>query len=110
MRLGLAVSYLMPELLEGRPLTQLRGAGRVLNLILINVILGSLEVHRELGVVRQCLVLGIVLVQIEIVVVRYVGVWFNGGNVPSWPGLSPGVKVQLRLREPSVRVGAVPRA
>lgn len=110
MRLRLAVSDLMTKLLKRRSLTQLGRAGRVLNLVLVNVILGRLEVHRELGVVRQCLVLGVVLVQIKIVVIRYMGVWFDGGYVSSGSGLSSGVEVQLRLREPRVRVRPVSRA
>lgn len=38
------------------------------------------------------------------------GVWFDGGYVSSGSGLSSGVEVQLRLREPRVRVRAVSRA
>ena len=110
MRLGLAVSDLMTKLLKSRPLTQLRRAGRMLNLILVDVVLRRFEVHREFRVVRQCLVLGVVLVQIEIVVVRYVGVRFDGGYVPSGSGLPSGVEVQLRLRETGVRVRSIPRA
>lgn len=82
----------------------------MLNLVLVDVILRRFEVHREFRVVRQCLVLGIVLVQIEVVVVRYVGVRLDGGYVPSGSGLSSGVEVQLRLRETGIRVRSVPRA
>lgn len=100
---------LMAELLERGSLAQLGGAGRVLDLVLVHVILGSFEVHRELGVVGQRLVLGVVLVQIEVVVVRYVGVGLDRGYVPGRPGLAPSVEVELRLRETGVRVRTVAR-
>lgn len=82
----------------------------MLYLILINVIFGSLKIHREFGVVRQCLILRVVFVQIEIVVVRYMGVRFNSGYVSGRPRLPSGIEVQLRLCEPSARVRAIPRA
>lgn len=106
MRLRLAVNDLMAVLLKGRPLAQLRRAGRVLYLIFIHVVLYRLEVHRELGVVRQCLVLWIVFIQIEIIVVGYVGVRLDRGNISGRPQLAAVVEaVQLRVRE-SRRIGA----
>lgn len=106
MRLRLAVNDLMAVLLKGRPLAQLRCAGRVLYLIFIHVVLYRLEVHRELGVVRQCLVLWIVFIQIEIIVVGYVRVRLDRGDISGRPQLAAVVEaVQLRVRE-SCRIGA----
>lgn len=82
----------------------------MLYLILINVVFGSLEIHREFGVVRQCLVFRVVLVQIEIVVVRYMGIGFDSGYISSRPRLPPAIEVQLRLCEPGARARAIPRA
>lgn len=81
MRLRLAVSDLMTKLLKSRSLPDVRGARAVLNLVLVDVVLGGFEINCELGVVRECLILGIVLVQIEVIVVRYVTVGFYGGDV-----------------------------
>lgn len=107
-RLRLAVNDLVSVLLKGRPLAQLRSAGRVLYLILVHVVLYRLEVHRELGVVRQCLVLRIVLVQIEVIVVGYMRVGLDRGYVARWPELAAVVEaVELRVGEPC-RVGADP--
>lgn len=82
----------------------------MLYFILINIIFGSLKIHREFGVVRQCLIFRVVFVQIEIVVVRYMGIRFNSGYISSRPGLPSGIEVQLRLCEPGVRARAIPRA
>lgn len=81
MRLRLAVNDLVSVLLKGRPLSQLGRTRRVLYLVFVHVVLYSLEVHRELGVVRQCLILGIVFVQIEIIVVRYVRIRLDRGDI-----------------------------
>lgn len=106
MRLRLAVNDLVSVLLKGRPLSQLGSAGRVLYLIFVYVVLYRLKVHRELGVVRQCLVLWIVFVQIEIIVVGYVRVRFDSGDVSRRPQLAAVVEaVELRVRE-SCRIGA----
>lgn len=105
-RLRLTVNDLMSVLLKGRPLSQLGGARRVLYLVFVNIVLYGLEVHRELGVVRQCLVLGVVFVEIEIVVVRYVRVRLDRGDVAGRPQLATVVKaVELRVRESCV-IGA----
>lgn len=104
-RLRLAVDDLVPVLLKGRSLSQLGSTGRVLYLILVHVILYRLEVHRELGVIRQCLVLWIVLVQIEIIVVGYVRVRLDRGDVPRRPQLAVVEAIEFRVRE-SCRIGA----
>ena len=63
----------------------------MLYLILIDVVVRRLEVHRELGVIRQRLVLRVVLVQREIVVIRYMRVRLDRCDVPRLPGLAqPG--------------------
>lgn len=75
----------------------------MLYFIFIHVVFYSLEVHSELGVVWQCLVLGIVFVQIEIVVVRYVRIRLDRGDVAGRPQLAAVVKtVELRVRESCV--------
>lgn len=110
MRLGLAVCDLMAKLLKSSSLSKLGSACRMLDLVLVHVIFGRLEVHGEFGVVRQRLVLWIILVQIEVVVVRYVGVWLDRGYVSGRSALSTSVEVQFRVRESSCRVRAIPRA
>lgn len=103
MRLRLAVNDLVSVLLKGRPLSQLGGARRVLYFIFVHVVFYSLEVHRELGVVWQCLVLGVVFVQIEIVVIRYVRIRLDRGDVAGRPQLAAVIEtVELRVREPCV--------
>lgn len=78
----------------------------MLNLVFIYVVLYRFKVYRELGIIRQCLVLWIVFVQIEIVVVGYVRIRLDGGNVAGRSQLPTIVEaVQLRVRE-SCRVGA----
>jgi len=81
MRLRLAMNDLMSVLLKGRPLSQLARARRVLYLVFVHVVLYGLEVYCELGVVWQCLILGIVFVQIEIIIVRYVRIRFDRGDI-----------------------------
>lgn len=67
-------------------------------LVLVDIVLRSLEINRELGVVRQRLILGVVLVQGEVVVVGYVGVGLDSRYVTGRPGLGHTAKVQLRTR------------
>lgn len=103
----LAVNDLVPVLLKGRPLSQLGGARRVLYFIFVHVVFYSLEVHRELGVVWQCLVLGVVFVQIEIVVVWYVRIRLDRGDVAGRSQLTAVVEtIELRVRESCVNAAA----
>lgn len=82
-RLRLAVGDLVAELLKGRsgPLSELGRARAVLYFVFIYVVLYRLEVNGELGVVRQGLILRIIFVKIEVVVVRYVRIGLDCGNV-----------------------------
>lgn len=99
-RLRLAVNDLVSVLLKGRPLSQLGGTRRMLYFIFVHVVFYSLEVHCELGVVWQCLVLGVVFVQVEIVVVRYVRIRLDRGDIASRSQLTAVVEtIELRVRE-----------